>query len=221
MAWGHPKGERRHARTDHEVFAAQETIDGPHEEWPTNEKGDVLLRREESKGTELPASRMEGDAEGYSFEDLAAGLTEVGVTRAQALKVVGLGGAGFLFTLLWPAEADARRRRRRRRKAQVTPNPVVVVPGTPFTLTITNPSDKNDLTISGVKVLDSDGKVIAVEVLTDPVTIAPGETTVVPITIDGPLVDADKLRLIDERGVPITVVDENGVSVGDIDIDVA
>jgi hypothetical protein len=32
------------------------------------------------------------------------------------------------------------------------------------------------------------------------------------------LVDPDKLRLIDASGDPITVVDENGVTVGNIDV---
>src|SRR3954466_733081 len=39
--------------------------------------GYVLLRREESKGNALP-DRVEGAAEGYSFEDLPAGLNGSG-----------------------------------------------------------------------------------------------------------------------------------------------
>ena len=176
------------------------------------------MRREESKGNALPV-RAEGAAEGSSKEEPAMRLADHVVTRAQALKLAGLGGAGFLFTLLWPADADARRRRRkkkrRRRKAQVTP--ATVSPGVTTNLTVTNPSVDRPLTISGVKVLDEDGSVIRTINLPD-VTIAPGDTELITITDPLALVDAEGLRLIDERGVPITVVDENGVTVGDIDV---
>jgi hypothetical protein len=178
-------------------------------------KGDVLLRKEESKGSALP-SGAEGAPEGHSFEDLPAGLTGVGLTRSQALKLAGLGGAGFLFTLMWPDAADARRRRRRRRKAQVTP--VVVVPGAATVLNITNPDDTDDLIISGLEVLGRRGKVIDTIDLEPDVEIAPGETEIVPVLIEDSLVNARKLRLIDDTGAPITVVDENGVTVGDIDV---
>ena len=175
-----------------------------------------MLRKEEVKESALPG--REAEVKGYWFDGPTA-LGDVRITRTQALKLAGLGGAGFLFTLLLPADADARhkRRRRRRRKAQVTSptvTPIVVVPGLPTVLNLTNPGD-SPLTISEVKVLDSDGRVIRTINLPD-VTIAPGNTGV--ITINDPLVDAEGLRLIDARGVPITVIDENGVTVGDIDV---
>jgi hypothetical protein len=110
--------------------------------------------------------------------------------------------------------------------AQVTPNPVLnVVPGVPIDLTIENPSATKPLTISAIRLLDSAGSVILGNLLPDSVVIAPGATedvlVTIPIDIDEPLVDGDQLRLIDARGVPITIVDENGVSVGDITLDVA
>lgn len=175
------------------------------------------MRKEEGKEHVL-TGRAEGAAEEDSFEEPGAILTDVGVTRAQAIKLAGLGSAGFLFMLLWPAEAEARRRRRRRRrrrKARVTPTPVTVIPGATV-LNVTNPSPDTSLTISEFKVLDEDGSVIRTIDLPENITIAPGAT--VSITITDPLVDAEGLRLIDERGVPITIVDENGVTVGDIDI---
>ena len=195
-----------------------------------------LRRKEETEDARLIREGAAGEE--FSSEDPATRLADGVVTRAQALKLAGFGGAGFLFTLLWPADADARRRgrrkkkkrRRSRRTAEVTPtpNPLEVNPGTPFTLTITNPSDSSPLIVSEVRLLDSSGKVIAIEDLTDPVTIAPNGMEVVPVTItvddlldpNDSLVDAEKLRLIDGRGVPITVVDENGVTVGTGDLDV-
>ncbi len=176
-----------------------------------------MLRKEEGKEHVLPG-RAEGAAEEDSFEDPGAMLTDVGVTRTQALKLAGLGGAGFLFTMLLPDTADARKRRRRRRRRRARVTPVVVIPGATTPLTITNLSADKPLTIKGFKVLDSDGRTIDTEVLGAPVTIQPGDTAIVPVTVDGGLVDADKLRLIDDTGTPITVVDENGVTVGDIDI---
>ena len=180
------------------------------------------MSAQESKGNDLPGKDQAAEEPSNEGSSAAAGLADSVITRAQAVKLAGLGGAGFMLTLLLPDGADARRRRkkkrrRRRRKAQVTPNPLIIVPGVPTVLTVTNPSDE-PLTISGVKVLDEDGSVIRTIDLPD-ATVAPGDTGIVTIT--DPLVDAEGLRLIDGRGVPITVVDENGVTVGVGDIDVA
>jgi hypothetical protein len=156
-----------------------------------------------------------------SFDDLAAGLTDVTMTRSRAIKLAGAALAGSALTLFWAGEADARRRRRRRRKAQVqNPQPVTLNLGD-NTLNVTNPGNKA-LTIDKVQVLDSDGEVIAVKELVDgPVTIARGETLPVTVNLDAnDLINADKLRLIDARGIPITVIDKDGVEVGDIDVDV-
>ena len=188
---------------------------GPHT------KGDALLSREESKGNALPGS-AEGAPEGHSSEDLVARLTDGGVTRAQALKLAGLGGAGFLLTLLWPADADARRRRRKRRrkKAQVTSNNVTVVPGTTTNIDVTNPGD-TPLTISEVRVVSADGSVRDLNV--PDVTIQPNETGTVsiPVTITDSLVDGDRLKLLDARGIPITLLDEEeNILDGGINVDV-
>ena len=179
-----------------------------------------MLRKEEVNENALPG--REAEVEEYWFDGPTA-LGDVRITRTQAIKLAGLGGAGFLFTLLLPDTADARRRRRRRRrKARVTPNPVVVVPGTPFELSITNPSGE-PLTISRIQLLGSDGTVLSPNILTDPVRIPANRTVTVnptvPIGLDPTLVDASHLVLLDGDRDPITVVDENGVTVGDIDVD--
>jgi hypothetical protein len=166
---------------------------------------------------EMGPSREEPEV---SFSDLG----DVTLTRARAIKLAGAALAGSAFSLLWAGEADARKkkkrkkRRRRRRKAQVTPNPVPLIPGGDNVLTVTNPSDR-PLTISGVEVLDNQGNLLF-DALAGDVTIAPNTTAPVTLTVDlnDPVVDADRLRLIDGRGNPITVVDENGVNVGGIDV---
>jgi hypothetical protein len=176
------------------------------------------MKRDESG--EIRPSREE--LEVGSIDDLAAGLTDVTMTRSRAIKLAGAALAGSALTLFWAGEADARRRRRRRRrrKAQVTPNPVpALIPGV-LTLNVTNPGDEL-LTIKRVQLLDSDGEVIAVKELVDgPVKIAAEDTELVAVALDAddPLVDARGIRLIDGRGVPITVVDENGIKVGDIEV---
>ncbi len=165
-----------------------------------------MLRKEEGKENALPG--RDAEPEGYWFDGPAEGLEGVAVSRRKALGIFGaglLGATGMLTAFSAPAEAR-RRRRRRRRKAKVTPNPVVVVPGTPTVLNITNPGN-SALTISKVEVLDSGGRVIRTINLPD-VTIAPGAT--VPVTINDPLLDAEGLKLIDERGVVIDIVDDNG-----------
>jgi hypothetical protein len=77
--------------------------------------------------------------------------------------------------------------------------PGTVSPGVTTNLTVTNPGN-TPLTISGVKVLDEDGSVIRTIDLAD-VTIAPEDTELITITDPLALVDAEGLRLIDERGV--------------------
>ena len=167
------------------------------------------------------------------FSDLAEGR----ISRARAIKLAGAMLGTGAFALLLPDEADARRkkkrRRRRRRKAQVaptTPTPLPLVPNV-NTIQITNPSgdplnpSDKPLTISGVKLIGEDGSVISTQPLVGgPVTIEAGETGDVVFDLSGlsvaDLADADSLRLIDEMGVPITIVDENGVQVGVGDIDV-
>jgi hypothetical protein len=184
--------------------------------------GDSAVNAFTNQGAETRSSR-EGLEVG-SIDDLAAGLTEVTMTRSRAIKLAGAALAGSALTLFWAGEADARnrkrRRRRRRRKAQVTPNPVpALIPGV-LTLNVTNPGDEL-LTIDRIQLLDSDGEVIAVKELVDgPVKIAAEDTELVTVAldVDDPLVDARGIRLIDGRGVPITVVDENGIKVGDIDV---
>jgi len=172
-----------------------------------------------NENKEMRPSREEPEV---SFSDLG----DVTLTRARAIKLAGAALAGSAFSLLWAGEADAhkkkhrRKKKRRRRKAQVVPPttlPVLVVLGDNL-LSIKNPGGR-PLTISGVKVLDSDGSVVDSNVLTDPVTIAPGETEVLTVNLDAnDLLNADRLRLIDGRGKSITVIDENGVTVGDIDV---
>lgn len=166
----------------------------------------------------VPAVRE--NTEGVGFSNLA----EAPVTRARAMKLFGATIAGGALMAILPDEADARRRkrrrRRRRRRARVNqPTPVTLVPGD-NTISITNPSPDKPLTISGVKVIDSDGSVISTRPLVGgPITLQPGQT--LPVTVNlgaDDLLNADGLRLIDGGGVPITVVDENGVVVGDIDV---
>jgi hypothetical protein len=165
------------------------------------------------------------------------GIAEEPITRARAIKLAGaLVGTGA-FALFLPDEADARRRprrpRRRRRKARVadsssTPITLNVAPGGGGVLNpsidITNPA-REPLTIRNVKVIDSDGDVIGTAPLVGgPVTIGRGETATITPDLSGltvtELLDADGLRLIDGRRLPITVIDENGVQVGDIPLDV-
>jgi hypothetical protein len=154
------------------------------------------LRKEEvNEMNENALPGREAEAEEYWFDGPTA-LGDVRITRTQAIKLAGLGGAGFLFTLLLPDTADARkrRRRRRRRKAQVTPNPVVVVPGTPVQLSITNPSGE-PLTISRIQLVGSDGTVLSPNILDGPVRIPANDTDpdvriTVPLGLDPTLVNA-------------------------------
>jgi hypothetical protein len=182
------------------------------------------MKRDE--GGEIRPSREE--LEGGSFDDLAAELADGTITRARAIKLAGAALFGGALTLLWPGEADARKRRRRRhrrhrrprrRRARVTnPQPVTVTPGD-NTFNVKNPGSRA-LTIEKVQVLDSDGDVIAVKRLVGgPVTIKPGKTLPVTVNLDAnDLLNADKLRLIDGRGIAVTVIDDEGVEVGDIDV---
>jgi hypothetical protein len=184
----------------------------------------LVMKKDE--GGEIRPSREE--LEGGSFDDLAAELVDGTITRARALKLAGAALFGGALTLLWPGEADARKRRRRRRRrprrprrrrARVTnPQPVIVTAGD-NTFNVKNPGSK-PLTIEKVQVLDSDGDVIGAKRLVGgPVTIKPGKTLPVTVNLDAnDLLKADKLRLIDARGVPITVIDDNGEVVGDIDV---
>jgi hypothetical protein len=107
-----------------------------------------MLRRDEDGKLRLPPEELEGS----SFDDLTAGLADVTITRARALKLGGAALAGSAFTLLWPAEADARRRKKRRKKKRrnkVRTNPAQVdfgnqqagIPSPPSNVTITNPRD--------------------------------------------------------------------------------
>jgi len=132
-----------------------------------------------------------------------------------------------LFAALFanPAEAKKRHHHHHKKKQQVqvtniTNNvPLPVVSGQPVVLNLTNPADATDKVVVGaVKVLDSTGKVIKTINVPD-LKLAPGEDGVVTIT--DPLVNADKIRLVDASGDPITVIDKDGVTVGDIDVDVA
>ena len=158
------------------------------------------------------------------------GLAEERITRARAIKLAGAAAATGAFALFWGTdEADARRRkrrrrrRRRRRKARVSqPTPITLVPGDNI-ISITNPSDK-PLTISEVRVIGKDGSVIETVPLAEDIIIQPRDTLPVTVDLSGltatELLQADGLRLIDGRGVPITIVDEEGVKVGVGDIDV-
>jgi hypothetical protein len=168
--------------------------------WPPT-KGDALLSREESKGNAL-SGEYEAAEEEHPLDGSAAGLSKGLVTRAQALKLAGLGAAGFLFASVLSDEANARRRKKRRRKKKVqvtSPLPLIVVPGGPTLVSVLNPGS-TPLTISEVKVLDSDGSVIRTVDVADVTIPANGGLGVV--TIDEPLVDAEGLRLIDGRVSP-------------------
>jgi hypothetical protein len=179
----------------------------------------MMMKRDE--GGELRPPRWE--LEEGSVDEVSAVLADRAITRAQAIK---LGGAALLAgtgMLLFQSPADARKRhkkhrRRRRRKAQVAPvDPLQQVTGTPLpiSLSVTNPGS-TPLTISNVKLLGADGAVVDP---TLPVTIAPGATATIPITVtydpSSPLVDAGELRLF-ENGTPVTVT--NGNTDGNVDL---
>jgi hypothetical protein len=163
------------------------------------------------------------------------GIAEEPITRARVMKLAGAVLGIGAFALLLPDEADARKRkrRRRRRKARVadsssTPITLNVTPSGGVlnpTIDITNPSPDRPLTISEVKVIDSNGSVIDTAPLVGgPVRLEPGQTLPVTVDLSGlsvtELLRADGLRLLDGAGTGITVIDENGVQVGDIPVDV-
>jgi hypothetical protein len=168
------------------------------------------------------------------------GLADQPVTRARAIKLVGAMLGTGAFALLLPDEADARKRRRRKRRPRrarvadgsstpvvlnLDPDGGVLNPVLNPTINITNPSPDKPLTISEVKIIDSGGSVISTQPLVGgPVTIQPGQTRPVTVNLSGltvtELLDADGLRLLDGTGLGITVIDENGVQVGDIPLDV-
>jgi len=183
----------------------------------------MLMNRDESG--KFRTSREE--VEGSSFDDLSSALTDGTITRARAIKLAGAALVGGALTVLWADEADARnkkrRRRKRRRKAQVAPPVNPVVPGAPAIFHVTLPAGEDrTLTIEGFKVLDSQGNLVAAQDLTDPVVIQPGLLGGdVTITFPDSVADGNTVKLIDDRGVPITVVDEDGIEVGDIVLDVA
>jgi hypothetical protein len=176
----------------------------------------LLMKRDESGEIRLSREELENG----SFDDVAAVLAEETITRGRAIKLAGAALLGGACTLLWPGEADARkkkrRRRRRRRKARVeTPAPLPrhdAEAGTPIpiTLNVTNPAGPGgpDLTISEVRLVDANGTVLAPAL---PVTIEPGETAQIPVTVTyeptSPLIDAGELRLF-----------EGGVAVGDVSL---
>jgi hypothetical protein len=180
--------------------------------------------------------RLEGSGVSAVNQDTGAGLAEARVTRARAIKLLGAVAGTGAFALLLPDEADARKRKRRRRRrrarvAPTTPTPITlnVAPGGGGVLNpsidITNPSPDTPLTISEVRVIDSDGSVIDTAPLVGgPVTLRPRETATITPNLSGltvtELLDADGLRLVDGRGLGITVIDEDGVQVGDIPVDV-
>jgi hypothetical protein len=156
----------------------------------------------------------------------AASLADVRVTRSQAIKLAGLGVAGFLFTLILPDEADAlnrrkrrRRRRRRMRQRAITSNPSTVnfgdvTIGTPLTegVTITN-NGTTPVTLRPEVVGDGFTLVDASNF-----TLDPGESDVVDVvfTPDVGGVSTGTLRLIDVRdGLVVESVDllGEGVSV--------
>jgi hypothetical protein len=164
------------------------------------------------------------------------GLAEQRITRARAIKLAGAMGATGAFALFLPDKADARkkkRRRRRRRRARVaegssTPVTLNVSPDGGVlnpTIGIENPSPDRALTISEVKVIDSNGSVIeTVPLVNGPVTIRPGQTANITPDLSGlsltELLRVEGFRLLDGTGTGITVIDENGVRVGDIPVDV-
>ena len=149
-----------------------------------------------------------GELEAFDATELA----EVRVTRSQAIKLAGMGGAGFLLTLLWPADADAanrkrrkRRKRRRRRQRAVTSNPSTVtfgdtVVGTPSpaeNVTITN-DGPGSVTLTPEVV--GDGFTIAPTFPgIDGFTLAPGASIEVPIIFTPEVggVSTGKLRIVD------------------------
>ena len=151
------------------------------------------------------------------------GLAEGPITRSRAIELLGVTIAGGALVVILPAEADAckrRRRRRRRRRARVNqPTPVMWVPGNNV-ISITNPSPpttSDDLRGKG----DRQRRLgrLHPALIGGPVTLRPDQTIPVTVNLDAAdLVNANGLRLIDGRGIRITVVDENGVVVGDIDV---
>ncbi len=187
----------------------------------------MLMKRGEDGELRPPRWELEES----SYDDVATMLADGTITRARAIKLAGAALLGGALTVLWTDEADARRRRkkkrRRRRKARVTTAPSstntlnslppVAGEAIPITLAVTNPSDSNPLTISNVKLLGAEGAVVDP---TLPVTIAPGATAEIPITItyspSSPLVDAGELRLYDGSGVPVEVT--NGNTSGNVDL---
>ena len=190
------------------------------------------MKRDEGGEFRLP----QGELEDRSFGDLTVGLTDVTITRSRAIKLAGAALAGSALTILWPAEADARRRRRRnkrrRRKARVTTAPTstntlnslppVAGSAIPIILAVTNPSDSKPLTISNIELLGADGTVLAPSLSPDGVTIAPGTTANIPITVtydpDSPLVDAGQLKLYDGREPAVPVEVTNGNTDGNVDL---
>jgi hypothetical protein len=152
--------------------------------------GDSAVNAFTNRGAETRSSR-EGLEVG-SIDDLAAGLTEVTMTRSRAIKLAGaalLGGTGMMMLFQSPAEAR-RRRRKRRRKRKVSSNPALpqftAEPGGTDTKTveITNHQD------TPVYILPDAGSGTSFSVslpgvsgpLTQPVEIAPGATVPVEVT---------------------------------------
>jgi hypothetical protein len=93
------------------------------------------------------------------------------------------------------------------------------------TIGITNPSPDRALTISEVKVVDGNGRVIeTVPLVGGPVRIEAGDTADITPALRRlsvtQLLRAEGLRLLDGAGTGITVIDEGGVQVGDIPVDV-
>ena len=146
------------------------------------------------------------------------GLAEERITRARAIKLAGAMVGTGAFALLLPDEADAltraqrRRRRRRRRRARLrrqrnvtttnntTDGTTVNFGGTPVSgpaltqpVTIAN-NGPDSVTLRPEIVGDGFTLVNA-----DPITIAPGETAVLPVIFD-PLsggAQTGNLRLVD------------------------
>jgi hypothetical protein len=125
-----------------------------------------------------------------SIDDLAAGLTEVTMTRSRAIKLAGaalLGGTGMMMLFQSPAEARRRRRKRRRKVSSDPAQPQFTAqPGGEDTKTveITNHQD------TPVYILPDAGSGTSFSVslpgvsgpLTQPVEIAPGATVPVEVT---------------------------------------
>jgi hypothetical protein len=181
------------------------------------------MKRDEGREIRPSWEELEGSALG----DLTTGLTDVPVTRSRAIKLAGAAIAGSALTVLWPGAADARnkkrRHRRKRRKAQVTPPATPVVPGVPAIFHVTLPAGEDrSLSIEGFRVFNSEGQLVTAQDLTDPVVIQPGLLGGgLALTFPNGVADGNTVQLIGGGGVPITVVDENGVSVGDVVLDVA